>query len=240
MTRPDNIHYEFPPQIAALPIAGSGTAFPVRRIYCVGRNYVDHIREMKEADEREPPFFFQKPTDSIVQDGSTVPYPPDTADFQFEMELVVAIGRGGRNIDTGRARDHILGYAAGIELTRRDRQREMREKMLPWERGKSFDFSSPCGPLQRASVIGHPSSGAVTLSVNGALKQNGDISRMIWSVPEIVANLSRSYRLEPGDIIFTGTPAGVGPLQAGDRLEGSVAGVGTVTITIDPMDASAG
>ena len=236
MTEPSKGQYEFPPRIVTLPISGSSTVLPVRRVYCVGRNYVDHIREMKEADEREPPFFFQKPTDSVVQNGATVPYPPDTTDFQFEIELVVAIARGGRNIDTERARDHILGYAVGIELTRRDRQREMREKMLPWERGKSFDFSSPCGVLQRASVIGHPSSGAITLAVNESPKQNSDISRMIWNVPEIIANLSSSYRLEPGDLIFTGTPAGVGAVRVGDRLEGAVAGVGTVAITIGPKD----
>ncbi len=189
---------------------------------------------MKEADEREPPFFFQKPTDAIVQDGATVPYPPDTIDFQFEIELVAAIARGGRDIEAAQANNHIFGYAVGIELTRRDRQREMREKMLPWERGKAFDFSAPCGSLQRASVIGHPTSGAISLTVNGSSKQNGDISNMIWNVPEIVANLSRSYRLEPGDIIFTGTPAGVGAVQSGDRLEGKLAGVGAITITIGP------
>lgn len=224
--------YEFPPCIAALPIRGSDTLFPVRRIYCVGRNYVDHIREMKEADEREPPFFFQKPSDAIVQDGATVPYPPDTTDFQFEVELVAAIAHGGQDIAAASAHEHILGYAVGIELTRRDRQREMREKMLPWERGKSFDFSAPCGPLQRASVIGHPTRAAIGLTVNGSPRQSGDIANMIWHVPEIVANLSRSYRLCPGDIIFTGTPAGVGPIEVGDRLEGIVAGVGSVTVTI--------
>ena len=189
---------------------------------------------MKEADEREPPFFFQKPTDAIVQDGATVPYPPDTTDFQFEVELVAAIRRDGRDIDVASANDHILGYAVGIELTRRDQQREMREKMLPWERGKSFDFSAPCGPLQRVQTVAHPTSGAISLTVNGSKKQSGDISNMIWNVPEIVANLSRSYRLEPGDLIFTGTPAGVGPVQPGDRLQGVVAGVGSVTITIGP------
>jgi fumarylpyruvate hydrolase len=236
MTESGTVHYEFPPRISTLPIRGSRTVFPVRRVYCVGRNYIDHIREMKEADERELPFFFQKPTDSVVQDGTTVPYPPDTTDFQFEVELVVAISRSGRNINLARARDHIFGYAVGIELTRRDRQREMREKMLPWERGKSFDFSSPCGALQPASVIGHPSSGAITLAVNGSLKQSGDISHMIWNVAEIIAKLSSSYKLEPGDLIFTGTPAGVGAIQAGDHLEGAVAGVGTITITIGPMD----
>jgi len=189
---------------------------------------------MKEADERESPFFFQKPTDAIVQDGATVLYPPDTTDFQFEVELVAAIRRDGQDIDVASANDHILGYAVGIELTRRDRQRKMREKMLPWERGRSFDFSAPCGPLQRMQTVAHATSGAISLTVNGSKKQSGDISNMIWSVPEIVANLSRSYRLEPGDLIFTGTPAGVGPVQPGDRLQGVVAGVGSVTITIGP------
>jgi len=189
---------------------------------------------MKEADERESPFFFQKPTDAIVQDRATVLYPPDTTDFQFEVELVAAIRLDGQDIDVASANDHILGYAVGIELTRRDRQRKMREKMLPWERGRSFDFSAPCGPLQRMQTVAHATSGAISLTVNGSKKQSGDISNMIWSVPEIVANLSHSYRLEPGDLIFTGTPAGVGPVQPGDRLQGVVAGVGSVTITIGP------
>jgi fumarylpyruvate hydrolase len=226
--------YEYTPQITTLPIHGSGAILPVRRIYCVGRNYIDHIREMKEADEREPPFFFQKPTDSIVQSGATIPYPPDTRDFQFEVELVVAIPHAGLNIDPARAKNHILGYAVDIELTRRDRQREMREKMLPWERGKSFDHSSPCGVLRRASDIGHPCSGSIVLTVNGTTKQNSDIAQMIWKVPEIISNLSRSYRLEPGDLIFTGTPGGVGALDVGDRLDGRVAGVGSVAVAISP------
>jgi fumarylpyruvate hydrolase len=230
----ESVQYEYPPRITALPIHGSSAMLPVRRIYCVGRNYIDHIREMKEADEREPPFFFQKPTDSIVQSGATVPYPPDTEDFQFEVELVVAISRAGLNIDPADACEHILGYGVGIELTRRDRQREMREKMLPWERGKAFDNSSPCGPLRRASEIGHPSSGAITLTVNGATKQNSDIAQMIWKVPEIISNLSMSYRLEPGDLIFSGTPGGVGSIHTGDKLEGRVAGVGLVAVTIGP------
>lgn len=148
-----SIQYEYAPQITALPIHGSSTMLPVRRIYCVGRNYIDHIKEMKEADERDPPFFFQKPTDSIVHSGATVRYPPDTQDFQFEVELVVAISRAGLNIGPARAPDHILGYAVGIELTRRDRQREIREKMLPWERGKSFDHSSPLAPSDSILVL---------------------------------------------------------------------------------------
>ena len=203
-----------------VPVAGSSGAFPVRRIYCVGRNYVDHIREMKEGDERDPPFFFQKPTDAIVPHGATVAYPQDTDDFQFEIELVAALGAGGRNIPAGEALGCVYGYAVGIDLTRRDRQREMREKMLSWERGKAFDASAPVGTLVPVSAIGHPAHGAITLAVNGEVRQRGDLSRMIWAVPEIIANLSTSYALAPGDLIMTGTPAGVGPLVPGDRVLG--------------------
>ncbi|MDB5559097.1 MAG: fumarylacetoacetate hydrolase [Enterovirga sp.] len=220
-----------------LAIAGSADRFPVRRIYCVGRNYVDHIREMKEGDERDPPFFFQKPSDAVVPDGATIPYPPDTADFQFEIELVVAIGAGGRNIPLAQALDHVFGYTVGIDLTRRDQQRDMREKMLPWERGKAFDASAPCGALLPAAQVGHPGKGAITLDVNGAEKQRGDLSQMIWNVPEIIANLSASYTLAPGDLIMTGTPAGVGPVVPGDRILGRVEGVGALTITIGPRES---
>jgi fumarylpyruvate hydrolase len=222
-----------------LPIAGAGTEerFPVRRIYCVGRNYVEHIREMKEGDERDPPFFFQKPTDAIVEDGATIPYPADTEDLQFEIELVVAIGRGGRNLAQTEALDCVFGYAVGIDLTRRDQQRDMRAKMLPWERGKAFDASAPCGPIHRASEIGHPSKGAITLHVDGAERQRGDLEQLIWNVPEIIANLSDSYQLAPGDLIMTGTPAGVGPVQPGNTIHGRVEGVGDLTISIGPREA---
>jgi fumarylpyruvate hydrolase len=224
---------------ATLPIAGAGTEerFPVRRIYCVGRNYVEHIREMKEGDERDPPFFFQKPTDAIVEDGATIPYPADTEDLQFEIELVVAIGRGGRNLAQTEALDCVFGYAVGIDLTRRDQQRDMRAKMLPWERGKAFDASAPCGPIHRASEIGHPSKGAITLHVDGAERQRGDLEQLIWNVPEIIANLSDSYQLAPGDLIMTGTPAGVGPVQPGNTIHGRVEGVGDLTISIGPREA---
>jgi len=151
--------------------------------------------------------------------------------------LVAAIAHAGRNIDRSDALEHIFGYAVGIELTRRDRQREMREKMLPWERGKSFDHSSPCGSLRRVRAVGHPSSGSITLAVNGAVKQRGDIAQMIWTVPEIIANLSASYKLEPGDLVFTGTPAGVAAVQIGDRLEGRVAEVGSIEVTIGAPEA---
>jgi fumarylpyruvate hydrolase len=220
-----------------LPIAGSGARFGVRRVYCVGRNYVEHIREMKEGDERDPPFFFQKPTDSIVQDGEVVPYPPLTSDFQHEIELVAAIGLGGSDIPVNAALEHVLGYAIGIDMTRRDRQREARERGLPWEIGKSFDRSAPCGPVHPASRIGHITSGEISLSVNGAMRQRGDVAQMIWNVAEIVANLSRHYALARGDLIFTGTPAGVGPVVAGDRMVGAVAGLGEVAFTIGERSA---
>lgn len=214
-----------------LPVVGGGL-YPVRRIYCVGRNYVSHIREMKEADERDPPFFFQKPRDAIVNDGATVPYPPDTDDFQYEIELVAAIGKDGRDIDVANALDHVWGYAVGIELTRRDRQRDARDLQLPWEAGKSFDHSAPCGPIYPASKVGHPASGAITLAVNGTEHQRGDLKEMIWNVPEIVAQLSRQMTLKVGDLIMTGTPAGVGPVVPGDVMVGAVDGLGTITITV--------
>ncbi len=214
-----------------LPVAGGGL-YPVRRIYCVGRNYVSHIREMKEADERAPPFFFQKPRDAVVNDGATVPYPPDTDDFQYEIELVAAIGKDGRDIDVAKALDHVWGYAVGIELTRRDRQRDARDLQLPWEAGKSFDHSAPCGPIYPASKVGHPTAGSITLAVNGAEHQRGDLKEMIWNVPEIVAQLSRQMTLRTGDLIMTGTPAGVGPVVPGDVMVGAVEGLGTITITV--------
>jgi fumarylpyruvate hydrolase len=214
-----------------LPVAGGGL-FPVRRIYCVGRNYVSHIREMKEADERDPPFFFQKPRDAIVGDGAMVPYPPDTDDFQYEIELVAAIGKNGRNIDVAVALDYVWGYAVGIELTRRDRQRDARDLQLPWEAGKSFDHSAPCGPIFPASKVGHLAAGAITLSVNGGEQQRGDLKEMIWNVPEIVAQLSRQMTLKVGDLIMTGTPAGVGAVVPDDVMVGAVEGLGTLTITV--------
>jgi fumarylpyruvate hydrolase len=218
-----------------LPVAGGGM-FPVRRVYCVGRNYVDHIREMKEADERDPPFFFQKPRDAVVPDGAQVPYPPFTADFQFEVELVVAIGLAGRNIPVGQALDHVWGYAVGIDLTRRDRQRDARDLRLPWEVGKSFDASAPCGPIARARDAQDFNDSAITLSVNGTERQRGDIGQMIWSVPEVIAQLSRQVTLVEGDLIYTGTPAGVGPVVAGDRIVAHIDGLPSLTITITPSE----
>ncbi len=214
-----------------LPVAGGGL-FPVRRIYCVGRNYASHIREMKEADERDPPFFFQKPRDAIVGDGAVVPYPPYTSDFQYEIELVAAIGKDGHDIDVAAALDHVWGYAVGIELTRRDRQRDARDLQLPWEAGKSFDHSAPCGAIHPASQLGHPSAGAITLSVNGVEQQRGDLNEMIWNVAEIVAQLSRQMTLRVGDLIFTGTPAGVGPVVPGDVMVGAIENLVKLSVTV--------
>lgn len=220
------------PAPAVVAVAGHDAPFPVRRIYCVGRNYLEHIREMNEGDERDPPFFFQKPADAIVGDGGRVPYPSATDDLQHEVELVVAIGAGGRDLPVSRALDAVYGYAVGIDLTRRDRQRESFSKGLPWEIGKSFDHSAPCGNVHPAAVVGHRLTGEIRLAVNGELRQRGDLRQMIWNVPEIVAQLSRLYTLMPGDLVMTGTPAGVGPLRPGDRLEATVEGLSPLTITI--------
>ena len=217
-----------------LPIVDDDARFQVRRIYCVGRNYLDHIREMKEADERDPPFFFQKPTDAIVQNGAVVPYPPATGDFQFEVELVVAIGHGGIDISVESAESHIFGYAIGIDLTRRDLQRDAAKCGLPWEMGKSFDHSAPCGSIHRIETTGAIRDGTIGLSVNGTVRQKGDIGQMIWNVPEIIAQLSRQYELCPGDIILTGTPAGVGPVVPGDAIECAIDKLGTFAIRIGP------
>jgi len=214
-----------------LPVVGGGL-FPVRRVYCVGRNYVSHIREMKEADERDPPFFFQKPRDAVVSNGAAVPYPPDTADFHYEVELVAAIGADGSDIDVETALRHVWGYTVGIDMTRRDRQRNARDLQLPWEAGKSFDFSAPCGAIHPATSIGHPSAGAITLSVNGVERQRGDLKELIWSVSEIIAHLSHQYKLKVGDLIMTGTPAGVGPVVPGDRITAAIDGLKDLTFTI--------
>ena len=226
------------PTIAATEaaVAGGGT-FPIRRIYCVGRNYLDHIREMKEADERDPPFFFQKPRDAIVLDGARVPYPPFTSDFQFEVELVVALGKGGRDIAVDEANSLIWGYAVGIDFTRRDRQRDARDMKLPWEAGKSFDASAPCGPIAQVRDPAHFEHCAITLSVNGAERQRGDTGQMIWSVPEVIAQLSKQVTLAAGDLIFTGTPSGVGPVVPGDLITAHIDGLPSLTLTIIEAEA---
>jgi len=214
-------------------VAGNDKFFPVRRIWCVGRNYVEHIREMGQ-DERAPPFYFAKPADAIVPDGATVPYPPLTKDMHHEVELVVALKSGGRNIKLEKALDTIYGYGVGIDLTRRDLQIASRDQKRPWEIGKAFDGSAPCGPLKPASEIGHPKKGRIALKVNGKVRQDGDLKQMIWSVPEVIANLSEQVELAAGDIIMTGTPAGVAATVPGDKLECEIEGVGKLTVTIGP------
>ncbi len=222
-----------PPPQAAIAVAATSRLFPVRRIWCVGRNYIEHIREMGQ-DERAPPFFFAKPADAIVPDGGTVPYPPLTKDMHHEVELVVALKGGGLRIKPERALDFVYGYAVGIDLTRRDLQIASREVKRPWEIGKAFDASAPCGPLRPASEIGHPSKGRIRLSVNGEVRQDGDLNQMIWNVPDTIAKLSEQVALAAGDIIMTGTPSGVAATVPGDRIECEVDGVGKLTVTIAP------
>jgi fumarylpyruvate hydrolase len=213
-----------------VPIARGGL-FAVRRIYCVGRNYLEHIREMGN-DEREPPFFFAKPADAVVVGGGAVPYPPQTSDLHHEIELVVAIGKEGGDIAVGDALTHVYGYAAGLDMTRRDLQAQAKKAGRPWEMAKAFDHSAPIGTLEPASVVGHPDKGAVTLSVNGEERQRGDLSEQIWSVAEAISYLSGFVTLRAGDLIMTGTPSGVGPVVRGDVLEGAIEGVGTVRTLI--------
>jgi fumarylpyruvate hydrolase len=211
-----------PPPAPTVPVAGSAQRFPVHRIYCVGWNYADHIRELGTAPA--PPVFFTKPADALVANGAPVPYPPRTADFHYEIELVVAIGRAGREIAVSRALEYVFGYAAGNDLTRRDLQNAAKKKGQPWDIAKGFDFAAPVAALRPASA-GHVSRGRIWMSVNGEVRQDSDVSRLIWDVPHIIAELSTLYELKPGDLIFTGTPAGVGPLRPGDRLEGGVEGL---------------
>jgi len=223
-----------PPAPAAVPIAGSQDAFPVRRVYCVGRNYAAHAREMGFDPDREPPFFFCKPADAVVPvaDGHTLelPYPPETANLHYEIELVAAIGKGGANIAVGDALQHVWGYAVGLDMTRRDLQMKMREAGRPWELGKAFDQSAPIGPLHPAGAMRNIHQAAIWLQVNGADKQRSDIGKLIWSVAETIAYLSKYFRLEAGDLIYTGTPEGVGPVVRGDKMTGGVDGLGTLNV----------
>lgn len=218
----------------AVPVAGGQDAFPVRRVYCVGRNYAAHAREMGFDPDREPPFFFCKPADAVVPvtDGQTLelPYPPETANLHYEIELVAAIGRGGANIAVENALQHVWGYAVGLDMTRRDLQMKMREAGRPWELGKAFDQSAPIGPLHPAASVAGIEQASIWLQVNGADKQRSDIGKLIWSVAETIAYLSRYFRLEPGDLIYTGTPEGVGPVVCGDKMLGGVDGLGTLSV----------
>jgi len=219
-----------PPTPFGVPVKGSNKLFPVRRIYCVGRNYAAHIREMG-GDERALPFFFQKPADAIVLNGASIPYPPETQDYQYEIELVLAIGTGGADIAVANAAKHVFGVAVGIDLTRRDLQLKARDTGRPWESGKSFDNSAPISAIHplKGDI---PKSGRIALSVNGTEKQRGDLNEMIWQSDEIVAHLSKLFALVPGDLIYTGTPSGVGKLAPGDQVEGTIENLDTLAISI--------
>jgi fumarylpyruvate hydrolase len=215
----------------SVEIAGSEQRFPVHRIYCVGRNYAEHVLEMGGMPERDPPFFFSKPPDAVIANGANVPYPPRTANLHHEIELVVAIGRAGRNIPAANALEHVFGYAVGNDFTRRDLQAAAREGGKPWDTSKGFDNSAAISAIHTGKR-GQVPQGRIWLSVNGTVRQDSVVSRMTWSVPEIIAELSTFFELKPGDLIYTGTPSGVGPLKAGDRIEGGVEGLDELRNTI--------
>jgi fumarylpyruvate hydrolase len=223
--------FVFPPPAPTVIAVSNDGLFPVRRVFCVGRNYAEHAREMGNDPDREPPVFFTKPADAITT-SAEVPYPGATGNLHYEGELVVAIGKEGTGISPAKALEHVYGYTVGCDLTRRDLQAAAKKAGQPWDMGKAFDFSGPVGVLYPVAEIGHPSSGAITLSVNGAIRQQGDIAQMICSIPEVIASLSKYVRLAPGDLIFTGTPAGVGPVTKGDRIEIHVEGVATHAFTL--------
>ncbi|MFG1331417.1 fumarylacetoacetate hydrolase family protein [Xanthobacter autotrophicus] len=227
------VSYVFaPPAVPTLPIVGSDDHFPVHRIYCVGRNFADHAVEMGHDPNKEPPFFFQKNPDTLVPHGATIAYPKMSQDVHHEIELVVALKAGGEDIPLERALDCVFGYAVGLDLTRRDLQGEAKKLGRPWEVGKAFEEAAPCSALVPAATIGHPDAGRIFLKINGSVKQEGNLNQMIWKVPEMIANLSTLFRLAPGDLIFAGTPAGVGPISKGDVLEGGVDGVGELRLTV--------
>lgn len=230
--------YVFTPQpLPSAVVAGLDERFPVRRIFCVGRNYAAHAREMGKDPDRDPPFFFTKPADALVGDQEQVAYPPETKDFQFEAELVVAIGRAGKDIQEQEAASFIYGYAVGNDLTRRDLQLGAREKGRPWDWGKAFDRSAVCGPIHRIASTGTIEKGSIALTVNGEMKQTADLSDLIWDVNEIISILSRSMKLLPGDLIYTGTPAGVGPLKPGDQCVVTIEGLGSVSTFVIAAEA---
>ena len=232
------MNFAFPPHpMTSLPIAGTDSRFPIRRVFCVGRNYADHAREMGAADQadgREPPFFFMKPADAVVGGAGeiTVAYPPMTQNLHHEVEMIVALGSGGANVAVDAAKDLIFGYAVGLDLTRRDIQGKAKEKGHPWDMGKGFDQSAVASVIQPIGSSGHPAQGRIWLTVNGETRQEGDLAAMMWKVADIIANLSTLVRLEAGDLIYTGTPAGVGPIVPGDVLEAGVDGVGKLKVRI--------
>jgi len=225
-----------PPNVASVPVVGEEARFPVRRVYCIGRNYAAHAREMGHDPDREPPFFFCKPADAVWPAAANqtldLPYPPKTSDLHYEVELVVAIGKGGANIRVEDAMDHVYGYAVGLDMTRRDRQQDMKDLARPWELGKAFDGSAPISHIVPASRAGDVEQAPISLHVNGQQKQNGNVNQMIWSIAESISYLSEYFRLEAGDLLFTGTPEGVGPVVTGDLLEARLDGVGTLSVKL--------
>lgn len=221
-----------PPKVNSIPVSGDSRRFAVNRIYCVGRNYADHAREMGHDPDREPPFFFMKPATAIVTEGHDMAYPTLSNDLHHEIELVVAIGKGGTNIAPENALDHVWGYAVGLDMTRRDLQGEAKKMGRPWDTGKAFDQSAPCSDLVPVSQCGHLSQGAIILHVNGKLKQEGNLNQLIWNVPDTIAYLSTLFALQPGDLIYSGTPAGVGAVNKGDVLEGHVDGLPALKVRI--------
>jgi fumarylpyruvate hydrolase len=221
-----------PPDPPSVAVVGTSARFPVRRVFCVGRNYAAHAREMGKDPDREPPFFFMKPADAAVPAEGRVPYPPQTNDLHHEIELVVAIGKAGRNVAVEQAMGLVWGYGVGIDLTRRDLQAIAKDMARPWDWAKGFDASAPCGPIHPVASVGHPEKGRIWLAVNGAVRQDGDLSEMIWPVADILSIISRSMALMPGDLVFSGTPAGVGALQPGDRITGGVAGLADIALTV--------
>jgi fumarylpyruvate hydrolase len=220
-----------PPAQPSVAVAGNDARFPVHRIYCIGLNYADHVREFGRDPERAPPVFFMKPADAVVANGAAVPYPSATANFHYEIELVVALGRGGREVAPRDALGLVFGYAAGNDLTRRDLQSAAKEHGMPWDTSKGFDCAAPVAAIRPVSA-GHVTSGRIWLSVNGAMRQESDVSRMLWDVPQTIAALSKLYELRAGDLIFTGTPAGVGAIRPGDSLEGGIEGLEVLRNTI--------
>jgi fumarylpyruvate hydrolase len=214
----------FPPQPPILAATATGAAFPVRRVFCIGANYAAHAREMGRDPDRDPPFFFTKWAEAVVPDGAEIAYPPQTANYHYEAEMVVALGRG----------EHVWGFAAGLDMTRRDLQFAAREAGRPWDVAKNFEQAAPLGTIHPIAETGPMSAGAIRLTVNGQVKQDACVSQLTWSVPELIATLSRFYRLEAGDLIFTGTPAGVAPVEPGDRLEVSIAGLSQLRVRIGP------
>jgi fumarylpyruvate hydrolase len=224
------------PERPAVPITGSNATFPVRRIFCIGRNYAAHAREMGKDPDREPPFFFAKFPDAAVPSGGAVPYPPETTNYHYEAELVIAIGKEGAGISKTAALDLVFGYAVGLDMTRRDLQLEARDKGRPWDTGKNFAFSAPIAPIRPVEIGGHVSAGRIHLTVNGVTKQDADIADLIWDCAETIAYISRFERLLAGDLVYTGTPAGVGPVRPGDVIDVSIAGLEPLSVTIREMD----